>query len=104
MDVIHLLIRDIIVNEEGIFCDVNTTGKQVGGDKDTGGTGTEGVYNVLKFLLGHLSVHAGNGMVSTSHLLCILMEFPTGDTKDDGLEDVQGIVEIPQGIKLPTSM
>lgn len=100
MEVVLLLLGEVIVDDEGDLLDVNTTSQEIGGDEDTGGTGTEGVHDVLTFLLGHFTVHAGDGMVSLGHLLGELVDLPTGVTEDDGLDDAEGVVEIAEGVKL----
>jgi len=100
MEVVLLLLGEVIVDDEGDLLDVDTTGEEVGGDEDTGGSGAEGVHDVLTLQLGHLTVHAADGMLSTSHLLSELVYLPTGVTKDDGLDDGKGVVEIAEGVEL----
>lgn len=100
MEVVLLLLREVIVDDEGDLLDIDTTGEQVGGDEDTGGAGAEGIHDVLTLLLGHLTVHAGDGVVSAGHLLGELVDFPAGVAEDDGLDDAEGVVEIAEGVKL----
>ena len=50
MDVVLPVGWKVVVDDEGDLLDVDTTGEQVGGDQDTGGTGTELAHNNVTLL------------------------------------------------------
>jgi len=93
--------RQVVVDDQGDLLDIDTTGQQIGGDQDTGGTGSELTHNTVTVHLVQLSVHDGDGEVTLGHLLGQPVHFPAGVAVDDGLGDGQGLVEIAQSVQLP---
>ncbi len=57
MDVVLLLHRELVVDNETDLLDIDTSGKQVSGDENTDGTGSELLHHDFTLLLVHLSVH-----------------------------------------------
>ena len=95
------ITRQVKVDNQGNLLDINTTGKQIGGDEDTRGTGTELLQDDVTLLLGDVTVGGGDGELAGPHLLGQVVDLPAGVAKDDSLGNVQGVVEIAKGVELP---
>lgn len=91
----------IIVDDQGDLLDVDTTGKQIGGDQDTRRTGAELLHDDVTLSLVHVAVHGGDSEVTGSELVGEPVDLPAGVAEDNGLGDGDGLVEIGQGVELP---
>ena len=49
--------RKIVVDDEGDLLNIDTTGEEIGGDEDTGRSGSELLHDNLTLTLVHISVH-----------------------------------------------
>lgn len=91
----------VVVDDQGNLLDIDTTGQKVGGDQDTGGTGTELLHDNITLALLHVTVHGGDSEVTGSELVGEPVDLSAGVTEDNGLGDGDGLVEIGQGVELP---
>lgn len=91
----------IVVDDQGNLLDIDTTGQKVGGDQDTGRTGTELLHNQVTLTLVHISVHGGDGEITGSELVGKPVDLAASVAEDDSLGDGDGLVEIRQGVELP---
>lgn len=89
------------VDDQGNLLDIDTTSEQISGDEDTRRTGTELVQDHVSLLLGDVSVGGRDGELASPHLLSQIVDLPAGVAEDDGLGDVQSVVEIAEGVELP---
>lgn len=101
VDVVLLLHRELVVDNETDLLDVDTSSEQVSGDKNSDGTRSELLHDDLTLLLVHLSVHAGNDEVLSGHGLLELVDSTLGVTVDDGLLDVEVGVQVEEDVNLP---
>jgi hypothetical protein len=101
VNVLLEVARQVVVDNERNLVDINTTGQKVGGDENTGRARAELSQDNLTLLLGDITMGRGYSEVTLTHLLSQVVDSLTGVAEDDGLSDVEGIVEIAQGVKLP---
>lgn len=101
VDVVLLLEGQLVVDDETNLLDINTSGKQIGSDEDTDGTGTELFHDDVTSKLVHLSVHDRDGEVVLGHGLLELLDSLLGVTVDEGLVDVQVGVEVQEDLNFP---
>lgn len=101
MDVVLTVGREIVVDDEGDLLDIDTTGKEIGGNEDTGRSGTEFLHDDITLSLVHVAVHGGDGEVTSSELVGEPVDLPAGVAEDDGLGDGNGLVQVGQGVELP---
>ena len=101
VDVVLLLDGELVVDNETDLLDIDTSGKQVSGDEDTDGTGSELLHDDVSLELVHLTVHDGDGEVLLGHALLKLLDSSLGVTVDEGLVDVQVGVQVEEDFHLP---
>jgi hypothetical protein len=101
VNVVLAISGEVVVDDQGNLLDIDATGKEVGGDQDTGRSGTELLHNQVALSLVHVAVHGGDGEVTGSELVREPVDLATGVAEDDGLRDRDGLVEIRQGVELP---
>lgn len=101
MDVVLTVGREIVVDDQRHLLDVDTTGKQVGGDQDTGRTGAELLHDDITLSLLHVTVHGGDSEVAGNEFVSEPVDLSTGVAENDSLGDGDGLVEIGEGIELP---
>lgn len=100
MEVVLLLLREVVVDDDRDLLDVDTTGKEIGGDEDTSLAIAELLHDGVALILTHISVQGRDSKVLTKERLSELLDLAASVTEDDGLGDTQALVEIGQGLKL----
>ncbi len=101
VDVVLLAGWQVVVDDQGDLLDVDTTGEEVGGDEDTGGTGSELLHDDLSGGLVHVTVHGGHGELTGVELLGEPVDLAAGGAEDDGLGNGDSLVEVTEGVELP---
>ena len=101
MDVVLSVGRKVKVDDQRNLLDIDTTSEQIGGNQNTGRTGTEFTHNDVTLSLVHVSVHARDGEVTLLHLLLQPVDLASGVAVDNGLGNGQSLVQIAQGLELP---
>jgi hypothetical protein len=92
---------EIVVDDKGDLLDIDTTSEEVSGDEDTGRSGTELLHDNITLGLVHVTVHGGDGEVTSSELVGEPVDLPAGVAEDDGLGDGDGLVQVGQSVELP---
>jgi len=101
MDVVLQVSRQVVVDDEGDLLDINSTSQEIGGDENSAGASSEFGQDDVTVLLSDVSVSGGDGEFLRSHSVGQLIDLSSGVAKNDGLGDVESIVQIDQGIELP---
>jgi len=101
MDVILEIFGKVIVDDERDLLHVDTAGQEIGGDKDSAGARSEFGEDDISFLLADISVGRRNSKFTGAHFVGEFVDLPSGVAEDDGLCDVQSIVQIAEGVELP---
>lgn len=101
MDVVLTVSRQVVVDNQGDLLNVDTTGKEIGGNEDTRRAGAELLHDDITLGLLHVSVHGGDGEITGLELVGKPVDLPAGVAEDDGLGDSNGLVEIREGVELP---
>jgi len=101
MDVVLKVAGKVVVDDQRDLLDINTTSEQVGGDEHTRRSGTELVQDDITLALRDITVGGGNGELLLAHLLGEPVDSAAGVAEDDGLGDVEGVVQVAQGLELP---
>ena len=101
MDVVLAVGGEIVVDDERNLLDIDTTGKEIGGDQDTRRAGSEFLHNQVTLRLVHVTVHGRDGEISGSELVGKPVNLATSVAEDDSLGDGDGLVEIGKSIELP---
>ena len=70
MDVVFLLEGKLVVDDKADLLNVDTSGKEIGGDEDTGGTSSELLHDHVTSHLVHLTMHNRDSEVVLLHLVC----------------------------------
>lgn len=92
---------EVVVDDEGNLLDIDTTGEKVGGNENTGRSGTELLHDNITLGLVHVTVHGGDGEVTGSELVGEPVDLSAGVAEDDGLGDGDGLVQVGEGVELP---
>lgn len=101
VNVVFAVGGKVIVNDKGHLLHVDTTSEQIGGDQDTGGSGSELSHNLVTLSLLHVSVEARHGVLLLGHLIRKLLYAPAGIAEDNSLSDVDGLVQVAEGSEFP---
>lgn len=101
VDVVLAVGGKVVVDDQGNLLDVDTTGEQVGGDQDTGRTGTELLHDNVTLALVHVTVHGGDSEVTGSELVGEPVDLSAGVAEDNGLGDGDSLVQVGEGVELP---
>ena len=101
MDVVFLLEGKLVVDDKADLLNVDTSGKEIGGDEDTGGTSSELLHDHVTSHLVHLTMHNGNTEIVLLHLVSQLNNSLFGVAIDQSLVDVKVAVEIEEDVHLP---
>jgi len=101
MDVILEILGKIIVDDKGNLLHVDTTGQEISGDQDSARARSEFGEDNVSLLLADISVGRRNSKFTGAHFVGEFVDLPSGVAEDDGLCDVQGIVQIAEGVELP---
>jgi hypothetical protein len=101
VDVVLLGGGKVVVDDQRDLLNIDTTGEQVGGNEDTGRSGSELLHDDLTLSLVHVTVHGGNGELSLVQLLGEPVDLASGRAEDDGLGDSDGLVQVAKGVELP---
>jgi hypothetical protein len=94
VNVVLLLEWEFVVDDETNLLDVNTSGEQVSGDENSGGTSSEFLHNHVSLNLVHFSVHSGHSEVLFFHEFSQFNDSLFGVAIDQGLVDIEVSVEI----------
>jgi hypothetical protein len=101
VDVVLLGSGQVVVDDQRDLLDIDTSGKQVGGNEDSGRTGSELLHDDLSLTLVHFSVHGRDGELSLVELGGEPVDLSSGGAEDDGLGDGDGLVQVAKGVELP---
>lgn len=101
VDVVLAVGGEVEVDDQGDLLDVDAAGQEIGGDEDAGGAGPEVAHDVLSLLHLHVAVGGGHGEVPLGHLLGEPVDLAPGVAVDDGLRDLEGVVQVAEGVELP---
>lgn len=101
MNVFLLGEGKIVVDNQRNLLDINTSGKQISGDQNSGWTSSEFSHNKISVVLGHVTVHRWNGEVLFLQLGGQFLNLLLLVAIDDTLLDINVVVELDEGIELP---
>jgi hypothetical protein len=101
MDVVLTVGGKVVVDDEGNLLDVDTTGEEVSGDEDTGRSRAELLHDNITLGLVHVTVHGGDGEVTSSELVGEPVDLPAGVAEDDSLGNGDGLVQVGESVELP---
>ena len=101
MDVVLAVSGKVVVDDQRHLLDIDTTGKEIGGDEDTRRSGPELLHNDITLPLVHVAVHGRDSEVASGELVGEPVDLPAGVAEDDGLGDGDSLVQIRQSVELP---
>jgi hypothetical protein len=101
VDVVLAVGGQVVVDDQGDLLNIDTTSEQVGGNQNTGRSGTELLHDNITLSLVHVTVHGRDGEVTGSELVGEPVDLPAGVAEDDGLGDGDGLVQVGEGVELP---
>jgi len=101
VNVVLQISGQIVVDDQRNLLDIDSSSKEISGDEDSGRSSSEFIQNDISFLLSNISVGGRNGEFSASHFVCQPIDLPSGIAENDGLGDVEGIVQVAKGIEFP---
>ena len=101
VDVVLLGGGEIVVDDQRDLLDIDTTGEQVGGNEDSGRSGSELLHDDLTLTLVHVTVHGGDGEFTLVELLGEPVDLSSSGAEDDGLGDGDSLVQVTKGVELP---
>merc|ERR1712002_382612 len=101
VNVVFSVGRKVVVDNQGNLLHVNSSGQEVSGDQNSGGSRSELPHDNVSLLLVHVSVHGRNGEISLVHLLGQPVHLASGVAEDDSLGDCKSLIKIAQGVQLP---
>ena len=100
MNVVLLVCRQVVVDHQGNLLDIDTSGQQVGGDQDSGRTGSELVHDGVSIRLRQVSMDGRNSEFSLRQSLSQRLDLISGIAEDNGLGDRDGVVQVTQTVEL----
>lgn len=95
VDVVLSIAWEIVIDDQADLLNINTTSPDICRNQHSGVALAELVHDCVSLLLKHLSVHAADGEVGFTHLLCKPINLTASVAEDDGLCDRKGVVELP---------
>jgi hypothetical protein len=101
VQVVLWVVGKVIIDDQRDLLDVNTTGKQVGGDEYTTGARSELTHDNITSVLVHVSVSGTDSVVTLTHLVSQPVNLAAGVGKDDALGDGQSLIQVAQSVKFP---
>ena len=101
MDVVLLLARELVVDDERHLLNVNAAGEQVRANEHANRTLAEIIHTALALLHIHLPVDEGEREPLRDHLLCQPLRPLTLITVDERLADCELLIQITENIILP---
>lgn len=101
VNVVLQVLWEIEVDNQRDLMDINSTGQEIGGDEDTGRSGTELSQDDVTILLSDISVSGRDSELLLAHLVGEVVDLSSGVAEDDGLGDVKSIVQVNKSIHLP---
>jgi len=81
--------------------DIDTSGQEISGDKDSGSTSSELSHDQISLVLVHFTVHVGDGEVLLLKLGGKFIDSLLLVAVDDTLLDIDVVVELNEGVELP---
>lgn len=101
VDVALLFAWELVVDDESDLLDVDTSGEQVSGDQDSGGSSSEFLHDHFSLELVEVSVHGGDDEVLALHSLGNLLDLSLGVAINQSLLDIHVGVKVNEDVKLP---
>lgn len=101
VDVVLLLDRELVVDDEADLLHINSASKEISGDENADSALTELLHDDITFDLVHLTVHDGDSEFVLGHGLLEFFNTFLCVTVDEGLVDVQVLVKVEQDVYLP---
>jgi len=101
VDVVLKVARQIVVDHKRHLLHVDTTSEQVSGDEDSARASSELVEDDITLLLANVTMRGGHSVVAIAHLLSEVVDLAACVAEDNGLSDVECVVEIAEGIQFP---
>ncbi len=101
MDVVLAVSGQIVVDDQRDLLDIDTTGKKVSRNQDTGRSGTELLHDKITLGLVHFTVHGRDGEVAGGELVGKPVDLSAGVAEDDGLGNGDRLVQVGKCVKLP---
>ncbi|KAK5624747.1 hypothetical protein RRF57_000463 [Xylaria bambusicola] len=101
VDVVFTVSRQVIVDDEGHLLHVDTTGKQISGNKYTRGSRTELLHDKVTLSLVHVTVHGRDGEVTGGELVSEPVNLSACVAENDGLGNSDSLVQIRECIEFP---
>ena len=101
VDVVLTVSREIVVDDQGDLLDIDSTSKQIGGDQNTGRSGSELLHDNITLSLFHVAVHGRDGEITGGKLVGKPVDLSSGVAEDNCLGDGDSFVEIGEGVELP---
>lgn len=100
VDVVLLVSRQVVVNNQRDLLDIDTSGQQIGGDQNSRRTGSELVHNGVSLTLRQVSVNSRHSEVVLLQLSHQRLNLGSGVTEDDSLGDGNRVVQVTQTVEL----
>lgn len=101
VDVVLTVGGQVVVDDKGDLLDINTTGEEIGGDEDAGGTRSELLHDNITLSLVHVTVHGGDSEITGSEFVGEPIDLSTGVAEDDGLGNGDSLVQVGESVELP---
>lgn len=101
VNVVLEILWEIVVDDKGNLMDINSTSQKIGGDENTGRSSSKLSQDNITILLSDVSVSGGDSEVLSAHSVGEVIDLSSGVTEDDGLGNVEGIVQVAKGIQFP---
>lgn len=101
VNVVLTVGREIIVDDQGNLLNIDTTGQEISGDQDTRRAGSELLHDQVTLSLVHVTVHGGDGEITSSELVGEPVNLSAGVAEDNSLGNGDGLVQIGEGVQLP---
>lgn len=98
---VEVLLGDVVVDDQRDLVHIDTTSHQISSDQHSAAASSEFVQNDVTFLLVDQTVSRRDGEVTSLQLISEPSDSLTSVAEDDGLSDVQGVVQIAQSVQLP---
>lgn len=76
MDIVLPVGGQVVVDDEGNLLNVDSSGEEISGDEDAGGSRTELAHDDVTLLLVHVPVHRRHGEIARMHFLSQPVYFP----------------------------
>merc|ERR1719346_302337 len=101
MQVVFIVLRQVIIDDQGYLLHVDATCQQICGDQDARRARTELPHHEVSLFLVEFGMHCGDSEVTFLQLISKEIHFAPGVAIDDSLRDGKRLIQVAECVEFP---